>query len=99
MHARTAKIQQTVLFLEDAQRDLKRNFMTMIQVGANMIELRCGVKGGESRRIGELAKQLALDMSALQVQDRRRISISPACCTGSASCRCRTSCCTNRSTG
>ncbi|MGV5565919.1 HD domain-containing phosphohydrolase [Burkholderia pseudomallei] len=71
VHARTEEIRQTVMFLEDAQRDLKRNFMTMIQVGANMIELRCGVMGGESRRIGELAKRLALalDMSELQAQD------------------------------
>ncbi|AOJ69895.1 MULTISPECIES: HD domain-containing phosphohydrolase [Burkholderia] len=71
VHARTEEIRQTVMFLEDAQRDLKRNFMTMIQVGANMIELRCGVMGGESRRIGELAKRLALafDMSELQARD------------------------------
>ena len=69
--ARTEEIRQTVMFLEDAQRDLKGNFSTMVQVCASMIELRCGVLGGQSLRIGEVAQRLALacDMSGLQAQD------------------------------
>lgn len=69
--ARTEEIRQTVMFLEDAQKDLRRNFMTMVQVGASMIELRCGALGGESHRVGELAKQLglALGLDGLDVQD------------------------------
>lgn len=69
--ARTEEIGQTVMFLEDAQRDLKRNFSTMVQVCASMIELRCGVLGGQSLRIGEVGRRLALafDMSGLQAQD------------------------------
>uniref|UniRef100_UPI0035CC5EFF HD-GYP domain-containing protein n=1 Tax=uncultured Caballeronia sp. TaxID=1827198 RepID=UPI0035CC5EFF len=69
--ARTEEIRQTVMFLEDAQRDLKRNFSTMVQVCASMIELRCGVLGGQSLRIGEVGRRLALafDMSGLQAQD------------------------------
>lgn len=69
--ARTEEIRQTVMFLEDAQQELKRNFATMVQVCASMIELRCGVLGGQSLRIGELARHLALalGMSVLQAQD------------------------------
>ena len=69
--ARTEEIRQTVMFLEDEQKDLKRNFMTMVQVGASMIELRCGAIGGESHRVGQLAKQLALalGLDGLDAQD------------------------------
>jgi adenylate cyclase len=69
--ARTEEIRQTVMFLEDAQRDLKSNFTTMVQVCASMIELRCGVLDGRSLRIGEVARHLALacDLSDLQAQD------------------------------
>jgi adenylate cyclase len=69
--SRTEEIRQTVMFLEDAQHDLKRNFSTMVQVCASMIELRCGVLGGQSLRIGEVGRRLALsfNMSGLQAQD------------------------------
>jgi len=69
--ARTEEIHQTFMFLEDAHRDLKRNFSTMVQVCASMIELRCGVLGGQSLRIGEAGRRLALsfDMSDLEAQD------------------------------
>ena len=69
--SRTEEIRQTVMFLEDAQRDLRRNFMTMVQVGASMIELRCGAMGGESHRVGQLAKHLglALGLDGLDAQD------------------------------
>lgn len=71
VHARTEEIRQTVLFLEDAQHDLKNNFATMVQVCANMIELRCGAVAGQSTRVADLARQiaLALGMSGLQAQD------------------------------
>jgi adenylate cyclase len=69
--SRTEEIRQTVMFLEDAHRDLKHNFSAMVQVCASMIELRCGVLGGQSLRIGEVAERLALafDMSSLQAKD------------------------------
>lgn len=69
--SRTEEIRQTVMFLEDAQRDLRRNFMTMVQVGASMIELRCGAMGGESHRVGQLAKHLGLGLGldGLDAQD------------------------------
>ncbi|AIO69740.1 HD domain-containing phosphohydrolase [Burkholderia oklahomensis] len=71
VQARTEEVRQTMLFLEDAQRDLKHDFAAMAQVCANMIELRCGALGGESRRVGEAARNLALalDMSGWQAQE------------------------------
>jgi response regulator RpfG family c-di-GMP phosphodiesterase len=69
--SRTEEIRQTVLFLEDAQQDLKTSFATMVKACASMIELRCGVLDGQSLRIGEVARHLALalGMSGLQAQD------------------------------
>lgn len=55
--ARTEEIRQTVMFLEGAQHDLKSNFLTMVKVCANMVEMRCGLPG-HSARIGETARQL-----------------------------------------
>ncbi|AOJ08064.1 HD domain-containing phosphohydrolase [Burkholderia mayonis] len=71
VQARTEEIRQTMLFLEDAQCDLKHNFAAMVQVCANMIELCCGALGGESQRVGEAARNLALalDMSGWQAQE------------------------------
>ncbi|CAB3695884.1 HD domain-containing phosphohydrolase [Paraburkholderia rhynchosiae] len=57
VHARTEEIRQTVMFLEGAQHDLKSNFLTMVKVCANMVEMRCGLPG-HSARIGETARQL-----------------------------------------
>lgn len=58
--ARTDEIRQTVMFLEDSQRDLKNNFAAMVKVCASMIELRCGILDGRSLRIAEGARRLAL---------------------------------------
>ncbi|NYH14086.1 response regulator RpfG family c-di-GMP phosphodiesterase [Paraburkholderia bryophila] len=71
VQARTEEIRQTAMFLEDAQQDLKRNFTTMVQVCASMIELRCGISGSQSLRVGEVVRHLALsfDMGAMQTQD------------------------------
>ncbi|KHK55827.1 chemotaxis protein CheY [Ralstonia sp. A12] len=69
--ARTEEIRQTLMFLEDAQRDLKRNFTNMVQVCASMIELRCGAVGGQSMRVGDLARRIALayGLTGMPVQD------------------------------
>ncbi|MFP4595575.1 HD-GYP domain-containing protein, partial [Ralstonia sp.] len=71
VEARTEELRQTVLFLEGAQRDLKDNFTNMAQVCASMIELRCGVMGGQSIRVGDLAHRIALacGLSELHAQD------------------------------
>jgi adenylate cyclase len=69
--ARTGEIQQTVMFLEKAQEDLKQNFMTMLKVFSNLIELRAGMLGGNSSRIAELSQRLGrkFDMSEMAVQE------------------------------
>ena len=69
--ARTEEIRQTLMFLEDAQRDLKHNFTSMVQVCASMIELRCGAVAGQSMRVGDLARRIAIacGLTGLQVQD------------------------------
>jgi adenylate cyclase len=68
--ARTEEIRQTVLFLENAEKEVKKNFLTMLKVFSNMIELRAGTFGGQSVRIGELSRKLGvkfkLSESALQ---------------------------------
>ena len=69
--ARTEEIHQTLMFLEDAQRDLKRSFTNMVQVCASMIELRCGAVAGQSMRVGDLARRIAIacGLTGLQVQE------------------------------
>ncbi len=69
--ARTDEIRQTVMFLEDSQRDLKNNFASMVKVCASMIELRCGILDGRALRIGEWARRLAhaLDINSTHAQE------------------------------
>jgi adenylate cyclase len=62
--ARTEEIRQTVLFLEHSESEVKKNFLTMLQVFSNMIELRAGALGGYSGRVGELARSLGAKMSS-----------------------------------
>ncbi|CAD6546158.1 Regulator of RpoS [Paraburkholderia kirstenboschensis] len=61
VHARTEEIRQTVMFLEGAEHDLKSNFLTMVKVCANMVEMRCGLPG-HSARIGETARQIGASL-------------------------------------
>ncbi|CAG0948346.1 Cyclic di-GMP phosphodiesterase response regulator RpfG [Burkholderiales bacterium] len=56
---RTAELQQTMSFLEDANERLKTGFLTSVKVFSNLIELRRGAFAGHSRRVAELAKKLA----------------------------------------
>jgi response regulator RpfG family c-di-GMP phosphodiesterase len=68
---RTASLQQTMSSLEEAHRQLKKGFITSITVFANLIELRQRTVAGYSRRISELARQLArkLNVGAAEMQD------------------------------
>jgi len=59
--ARTEEIGRTLKLLEGAEEELKRNFAAMLTVCANMIEMRCGTAAGQSSRIADLARRLALD--------------------------------------
>ncbi len=56
---RTAELQQTMSFLEDANERLKTGFLTSVKVFSNLIELRRGAFAGHSRRVAELGKKLA----------------------------------------
>ncbi len=67
---RTAELQQTMSFLEDANERLKTAFLTSVKVFSNLIELRRGAFAGHSRRVAEAARSLArglgLERSAIQ---------------------------------
>jgi len=57
--ARTEEIRQTVLFLENSQIEIKLNFLTMLKVFSNMIELRSGMLGGQSDRVSAWCRRMA----------------------------------------
>jgi len=59
---RTAELQQTMAFLEDANERLKTGFMTSVKVFSNLIELRRGAFAGHSRRVADGARNLARGM-------------------------------------
>jgi putative nucleotidyltransferase with HDIG domain len=60
---RTAELSQALTFVEQAHGELKKSFMTSVQVFAGLIELRSGPLGkqlaGHGRRVAELARSLA----------------------------------------
>ncbi|OHC63089.1 MAG: two-component system response regulator [Rhodocyclales bacterium GWA2_65_20] len=68
--ARTAEVQQTLAFLEQAHKELKRGFMATVRVFSGLIELRGGKLAGHARRVAEhargLAQRLGLDDAAAQ---------------------------------
>lgn len=61
---RTAELRQALSFVEQAHGELKKSFLTSVQVFAGLIELRSGPSGshlaGHGRRVAELARNLAL---------------------------------------
>ncbi|HWZ47061.1 MAG TPA: HD domain-containing phosphohydrolase [Herbaspirillum sp.] len=61
--ARTEEIRQTVLFLEHSEKEIKKNFLTMLKVFSNLIELRAGAFG-YSGRVGELSRNLGAKLSS-----------------------------------
>ena len=69
--SRTEEIRQTVLFLENSQAEIKLNFLTMLKVFSNMIELRSGMLGGQSDRVSALCRKLGrkCKLSEPHVQD------------------------------
>lgn len=68
--ARTAEVQQTLAFLEQAHKELKRGFMATVRVFSGLIELRGGKLAGHSKRVAEHARELGqrlrLDEAAAQ---------------------------------
>lgn len=59
VRARTEELKQTNTFLELANTRLKQGFLTSIRVFSNLIELRQGNIAGHSRRVADLARQIA----------------------------------------
>ena len=72
---RTAELSQALAFVEQAHGELKKSFMTSVQVFAGLIELRSGPLGrqlaGHGRRVAELARSLArqLGLAESEVQN------------------------------
>ena len=60
---RTAEIEQINSFLNLANDKLKQNFLVSIKVFSALMELRDGIVAGHSRRVGELARKLAIHMN------------------------------------
>jgi len=71
VQARTEEIRQTVMFLENSQAEIKLNFLTMLKVFSNMIELRSGMLGGQSDRVSALCRSLGkkLKIPEIEIQD------------------------------
>lgn len=57
-----AKVEERTQALQQAHENLKRSFLTSIQVFANLIELRGGNVAGHSRRVADLARRIAVQM-------------------------------------
>ena len=68
---RTAELQQTMSFLEQAHSELKRSFLTSVRIFSNLFELRAGHLAGHSRRVADMAHSLAkhMGMNDIEVQD------------------------------
>ena len=60
---RTAELQQALSFVEQTHAELKKSFLTSVQVFAGLVELRSGSTGnrlaGHGRRVADLARTLA----------------------------------------
>lgn len=69
--ARTEEVRQTMAFLESANENLKKSFITSVRVFSNLIEMRNPGRLGHSRRVADLARTLAqgMSMSEAEVQD------------------------------
>ena len=68
---RTASLQKAITSLTLAHNKLKRNFTASIAVFSNLIELRQGDTSGQSRRIADMARRIALrlNLSESEQQD------------------------------
>lgn len=62
VQSRTEELRQTVLFLENAQEEEQKAFLSMLHVFSDISELRAGLANGQSARIARWCEQLALRM-------------------------------------
>ncbi|MGE5471274.1 MAG: HD domain-containing phosphohydrolase [Bacteroidota bacterium] len=72
---RTAELRQALSFVEQAHGELKKSFITSVQVFAGLVELRSGPAGsrlaGHGRRVADLARSVAqrMGMSDAEAQN------------------------------
>ena len=72
---RTAELRQALSFVEQSHGELKKSFLSSVQVFAGLIELRSGPAGsrlaGHGRRVADMARNLAqrLGMGDVEVQN------------------------------
>lgn len=68
---RTAELEQTAAFLDQANDELKQSYDATIGVFSHLIELREGKRGGHSGRVAQYAKKLAesLNISTQNAND------------------------------
>lgn len=63
---RTAELSQALSFVEQSHSELKKSFLTTVQVFSGLIELRSGQNagslGGHGRRVAEMSRKLARRM-------------------------------------
>jgi response regulator RpfG family c-di-GMP phosphodiesterase len=69
--ARTRALSETMQSLDAAHEKLKKSFITSVRVFSNLIEMRNPSKAGHSRRVADLARNMAqnMGMNAAEVQD------------------------------
>ena len=61
--ARTAEVEQTSLFLDQANRELRVQFFNAVKVFSNMIGMRFPAIVGHSKRVAEMARAIAVEMN------------------------------------
>jgi response regulator RpfG family c-di-GMP phosphodiesterase len=72
---RTAELRKALSFVEQAHGDLKKSFVTSVQVFSSLVELRSGPVGsrlaGHGRRVADMARNLAqrMGMGDVEVQN------------------------------
>lgn len=72
VQARTEELNQTNQFLELAYQQLKESYYNTIPIFAHLIQLREGLAGGHSSRVGELARDVAERME-LEEEEARHV--------------------------
>jgi len=65
---RTAQLQAVSRQLAFANENLKTGFVTSIKIFTSLIEMRSGTMAGHSRRVADLAKQIAKEMGLVEAE-------------------------------
>ncbi len=72
VQARTAELSQALAFVEQSHSELKKSFLTTVQVFAGLIELRSASHGqqfaGHGRRVAELARSIGKQLGLNETQ-------------------------------